>query len=204
MSEAGPGADQPPANQPRGEQPPGKPVQGDGTPNRVEVVHPKVEAVPREARAFQGQRAGVVTRTVANTLDFLLVVGVIACGYAAWCALTFLISPTRFSFPTVSFLALLICAGILMFTYFTLTWATTGRTVGDKQMGLRVVNLHGERLGWPGSALRAAFCVLLPIGLYWAIFSPTNRSVQDSVLRTSVIYDWTVRRSPPPRLTQQG
>ena len=170
----------------------------------MEVVHPKVEAVPREARPFQGQRAGVVTRTIANTLDFLLVAVVVGCGYAAWCALTFLINPTRFSFPTVSFLALLICAGILLFTYFTVTWATTGRTFGDQQMGLRVVSPRGERLGWPGSVLRAAFCVLLPIGLFWTIFSPTNRSVQDSVLRTSVIYDWTVRRRPPPRLTQQG
>jgi uncharacterized RDD family membrane protein YckC len=185
-------------------QPDGAQLQGSALPRGVEGVHPKVDAVPKEARPFQGQRAGVVTRTAANTLDFLLVAFVLGCGYAAWCALRFLINPTQFTFPKVSFFVLLVCAGALLFTYFTVTWATTGRTFGDHQMGLRVVNPHGEQLRWPGAVVRAAFCVVLPIGLYWAIFSPTNRSVQDSVLRTSVIYDWTVRTRPPPRLTQQG
>jgi hypothetical protein len=40
---------------------------------------------------------------------------------------------------------------------------------------------------------------VLPIGLYWAVLSPTNRSIQDAVLRTSVIYDWSTRRQAPPR-----
>jgi len=171
---------------------------------RVEPVHPKVDAVPWEARAFQGQRAGVVTRTAANVVDSLLVVGVLAGGYAAWCAVRFLVNPKQFSFPTVSFLAALICGGIVLFGYFTVAWATTGRTFGDQQLGLRVLNPGGDPLRWPLAVVRAAFCVLLPIGLYWAILSPTNRSVQDSLLRTSVVYDWTVRRRPPPRISSPG
>jgi uncharacterized RDD family membrane protein YckC len=170
----------------------------------VGAVHPKVDAVPWEARPFQGQRAGIVTRTAANVLDSLLVVGVLACGYAAWCAVRFLVSPKQFSFPTVSFFAVLICGGIVLFTYFTVAWATTGRTFGDQQLGLRVVNPGGDPVRWPLAVVRAGFCVLLPIGLYWAILSPTNRSVQDSVLRTSVVYDWTVRRRPPPRSSRPG
>jgi uncharacterized RDD family membrane protein YckC len=191
MSEIGPSADA--AQQ-----------QGGSMPHRVEAAHPKVDAVPWEARPFQGQRAGIVTRTAANVLDALLVVGVLACGYVAWCAARFLVNPKSFSFPTVSFLAVLICGGIVLFTYFTVAWATTGRTFGDQQLGLRVVNPGGDRLRWPLAVVRAVFCVLLPIGLYWAIISPTNRSVQDSVLRTSVIYDWTVRRRPPPQLNTLG
>jgi hypothetical protein len=35
--------------------------------------------------------------------------------------------------------------------------------------------------------------VAFPIGLAWAIISRRNRSVQDVVLRTIVIYDWSVR-----------
>jgi uncharacterized RDD family membrane protein YckC len=172
---------------------------GMALPRGVDAEHPpKVDAVPWEARPFQGQRAGIVTRTAANVLDSLLVLGVLACGYAAWCAARFLVNPKGFTFPTVSFLAVLICGGIVLFTYFTVSWVTTGRTFGDHQLGLRVVNPSGGPLRWPGAVIRAGFCVLLPIGLYWAVLSPVNRSVQDVVLRTSVIYDWTVRRRPPP------
>ncbi|MDQ5840341.1 MAG: RDD family protein [Chloroflexota bacterium] len=153
----------------------------------------RVDAVPREARPFQGQRAGIVTRTAANVVDFTVVVGVLASGYAAWCALTFLVNPARFSFPAMPFLALLVCFAIVLFAYFTVSWATTGRTYGNHLLALRVVSFRGERLGWPAAVLRAGFCVVLPIGLYWAVLSPTNRSLQDTVLRTSVLYDWTTR-----------
>ena len=164
----------------------------------------RVEAVPVEARAFQGQRAGIVTRTAANVVDFLLVVIVLSCGYAAWSAFKFLLNPKSFSFPEPSFLVLLICFEIVLFAYFTVSWATTGRTYGDHQLGLRVVNVRGEQLRWAGAVIRAGFCVLVPIGLYWAVVSATNRSIQDSVLRTSVVYDWTFSRRPPPRLTRPG
>lgn len=160
-----------------------------------------VAAVPREARSFQGQRAGIVTRTVANIVDFSLVVGAIAGGYAAWSAITFLINPTKFAFPAPSFLLLLVCYGLLLFAYLAVAWATTGRTYGDHLLGLRVVNYRGEPMRWAGSVVRSAFCVVLPIGLYWAVLSPKNRSIQDAVLRTSVIYDWTTRRQVPPQMT---
>lgn len=156
--------------------------------------HIVVDAVPREARPFQGQRAGIVTRTAANTIDFAVVTGILASGYAAWCAVRFLLNPTKFTFPAPPFLVLLACFFSVLFIYFVVSWATTGRTYGNHLLGLRVVNFRGERLRWAGAIVRAAFCIVLPIGLYWAIVSPTNRSVQDTVLRTSVIYDWTTRR----------
>lgn len=162
---------------------------------------PAVVAVPPEARRFQGLRAGIVTRTVANVVNFSVVVGTLAFGYAAWCAVTFLVNPTQFRFPAPSFLVLLICYGFVLFVYLTVSWATTGRTYGDHLLGLRVVNFRGERMRWSGSAVRSAFCVALPIGLYWAVLSPTNRSIQDAVLRTSVIYDWSTRRQPSLRIT---
>ena len=57
-------------------------------------------------------------------------------------------------------------------------------------MGLRVVNFRGRKLHWTGALIRAVFCVVFPIGLFWAVISSQNRSVQDTVMRTSVIYDW--------------
>jgi len=160
-----------------------------------------IAALPREARSFQGRRAGIVTRTVANIVDFSVVVGAIAGAYAAWAAITFLINPTKFSFPAPSFLILLVWYGLLLFAYLAVAWATTGRTYGDHLLGLRVVNSRGEPMRWAGAVIRSAFCVVLPIGLYWALLSPKNRSVQDAVLRTSVIYDWTTRRQGPQQTT---
>jgi uncharacterized RDD family membrane protein YckC len=177
---------------------------GEAAPSGQDAELRRVEAVPVEARAFQGQRADIVTRTAANIVDFIVVVGVLAFGYAAWCAITFLLNPTRFSFLAPSFAFMLICFGIVLFVDFTVSWATTGRTYGDHQLGLRVVNFRGERLRWAGAVIRAGFCVVLPIGLYWAVLSATNRSVQDSVLRTSVVYDWTTKRRPLPRITRPG
>jgi uncharacterized RDD family membrane protein YckC len=60
-------------------------------------------------------------------------------------------------------------------------------------MGLRVVNLHGVLLRVPLAFLRAVFCVVFPVGLFWVAFSRENRSLQDVVLRTSVIHDWLIR-----------
>jgi uncharacterized RDD family membrane protein YckC len=147
--------------------------------------------VPVEARRFQGHRAGVVTRTAANVVDAAVAVAVVTGGYVAWCATRFLLQPAAFSFPAPPFLALLACWAGVLFVYFTASWATTGRTYGDHLLALRVVNFRGERMSWPGAAIRSAFCLALPIGLYWAVVSATSRSLQDSILRTCVRYDWT-------------
>jgi len=39
----------------------------------------------------------------------------------------------------------------------------------------------------------------LPDRLFWCAISKENRSLQDLVLRTSVIYDWEIRSSGRPR-----
>jgi uncharacterized RDD family membrane protein YckC len=149
-----------------------------------------VDPVPREARPYQGRRAGVVSRFVANTVDFVIVALVVAGGYFGLSALLFLWSPSSFTFPDTSWTVLLIAAGSVSFVYLTLSWATTGRTYGDHLLGLRVVNFRGERMHFAGAVARSAFCVVFPIGILYALVSRANRSVQDVLLRTSVIYDW--------------
>jgi uncharacterized RDD family membrane protein YckC len=139
----------------------------------------------------------VVTRTLANLVDCVVASIVVAIGYGVWAAVVFLRAPSRWSPPSVSFAVLLIAWFGALFLYFAVSWATTGRTYGGHLLGLRVVNHRGGPLRPVGALLRAAACVVLPIGLYWALFSSENRSVQDVVLRTSVIYDWASRpRSP--------
>ena len=54
-----------------------------------------------------------------------------------------------------------------------------------------------------GALARGAFYVIFPIGLLWVLVSGQNRSLQDLVLRTSVIYDWEMHPiQPPPDPTQ--
>jgi len=57
---------------------------------------------------------------------------------------------------------------------------------------VRVVNYKGAKLRWVGAFVRALFCTIFPVGLFWVIVSSSNRSVQDVVMRTNVIYDWVI------------
>jgi uncharacterized RDD family membrane protein YckC len=151
--------------------------------------------IPQEARQFQGERAGIVTRVIANTIDFVIVVAVLLGGYVGWVALKFLWDPVNFNWPAPQFLNILIAGGVLLVFYLWISWASTGRTVGDHVMGLRVVSYTGRLMKWSGALLRSLFCTVFPIGLFWAILSRQNRSVQDVVLRSSVIYDWQIKGS---------
>jgi len=150
----------------------------------------EISALPIEARPFQGKRAGIVSRVISNSVDFAVIVLVLIGIYASWSAFVFLRNPPGFTFPSPSFFGLFVIDATLLIAYFTAAWATTGRTYGDHLMGLRVINFRGDRLRWIGALLRAGFCVFFPIGLFWVVISNQNRSVQDVVLRTSVIYDW--------------
>jgi len=153
-----------------------------------------VSTVPSAARPYQGQRAGIVTRVAANLIDVVVVIIVLAAGYATWTGWQFLYDPRSFSFPSPPTLVTVILIALwIQGVYFALAWATTGRTYGDHVMGLRVVNIKGRRMRIWGACVRAAACVLLPIGLFWIVVSRSNRSIQDVALRSSVIYDWTAR-----------
>lgn len=159
-----------------------------------------VRTIPEEARAFQGERAGIVTRTVANLVDALVAASLVGAGYLGVAAVQFLLAPTEFSFPAIRWGVAVVLTGVVLGFIFWVAWATTGRTFGGHLMGLRVVNFRGRKLHWTGALIRAGFCVIFPIGLFWAVISSQNRSVQDTVLRTSVIYDWARGPIVPRRM----
>ena len=146
--------------------------------------------VPTAARSVQGHRAGIVTRTLAASVDAAVGVAAVALGYAGAVAAYFVLSPRGFSFPDPGFGLLFACFLGFLVCYFTLAWATTGRTYGARLLGLRVVNSRGGRVR-PLIALgRALLCVFVPVVLFWVIISRENRSAADVLLRTSVVYDW--------------
>lgn len=151
----------------------------------------EVSPIPKEARPYQGVTAGLVTRFVANTIDAIVVgVALVGC-YLGISGFIFFLDPRTFTFPDASLL-LSLTAGLFIATcYLTLAWWLVGRSYGGHVMGLRVTGRKGQRLGPLRALARAAFCVFFPIGLLWCAVSPHRRSVQDAVLGTSVVYDWS-------------
>ena len=155
------------------------------------AVDHRLSAIPPAARGLQGRRAGLVSRLLANTVDFCIVALVVAAGYAGAAALRFLWNSRTFTFPAPGFGVLVIVGGVVMVLYLATCWTATGRTYGDHLLGLRVVNWRGRRLRPVGALMRAVLCVLFPIGLFWIALSRENRSLQDVLLRSSVVYDWS-------------
>ena len=159
-----------------------------------EPVHPvHVDPVPREAREFQGQRAGVVTRTAAGAVDYAIAAVAVLATYVGVAMLQFLVDPRDFVWPTVPFLGFVGLGWLYLIGYLTIAWAITGRSFGARLMGVRVVNFRGRRMRFGPAMLRAVFCVGFSVGLFWCAINRSNRSVQDIVLRTSVIHDWSNR-----------
>ena len=162
-----------------------------------------VDPIPREARPFQGHRAGLVTRTAAVAIDLGIVLIALGVCHLGVFAFLYLLNPGNFTAPTLSVGLEYAAGSLLLIVYLTVTWMGSGRTYGNHVMGLRVVNRRGQRLHPVASFVRAVLYVIFPIGLLWVLVSGRNRSLQDLVVRTSVIYDWGARALPhapePPR-----
>ncbi len=146
--------------------------------------------IPPAVRPYQGQRAGIVSRILANVIDALFVVAVLAGVYLAVSGVWFIVTPTGFHFPTPPRWLALTAAGVALVGYFAVSWHTSGRTYGDQVLGLRVVDRRGRRLHPLMAFVRALFCAVFLVGILWVAVSPRRRSIQDLVLRTAVIYDW--------------
>lgn len=144
----------------------------------------------------------MVTRTVAAGIDAAIVAMVLLLVYLGYAGLLFLVDPRSFSFPDPRLLVSLLMGAIVLFLYLTAAWAIGGRTYGNLVMGLRVTGVFGGDVGWVRAAARAAFYIGLPIGLFWVAVDRRQRSIQDRVLATAVVYDWQprTRREPPAAL----
>ena len=157
-----------------------------------------VDPIPREARPFQGHRAGLVTRIAAAAIDLGIVIIALVVCYLGLTAFLFLFDPRNFTAPAPSPWLVYAAGCLLLIVYVGVSWMGSGRTYGNHVMGLRVVNRKGQRLHLLVSLVRAVLYVIFPIGLLWVLVSGHNRSLQDLVVRTSVIYDWDVRPLPHP------
>jgi uncharacterized RDD family membrane protein YckC len=155
-----------------------------------------VTVFPPAAAERQGMRAGVVSRVAVMVIDALVVTADTVLLYLVWAGIRFLWLRGSFSWPNVSLPEMFTVGSIVCVVYLTSGWASTGRTAGKRLVGLRVVDVEGQRLRMRGAFLRALACTYIPIGLLWCAVSSKNRSLQDIVLRTSVIYDWQSKVLP--------
>ncbi|MGY1746953.1 RDD family protein [Blastococcus sp. SYSU D00695] len=150
---------------------------------------PTAPATPSGRASASGRPAGFVSRALANAVDVVVVGLALTVGYAAVAGLRFLWAPTSFRLVAPDLPGVVVTAGVGLVLYWTVSWTRTGRTSGDQVMALRVVGPHGARLHLLHAAVRAVACVLFLPGLFWVLVSRRNRSVQDVLLRTAVVYD---------------
>lgn len=167
------------------------------------VERGRSSAIPAAARPYQGQPAGVVTRVVASAIDAVVVMVIAAAIYGGIAGVSFLIRPRNFSWPSGLGWSIPVVILVISVPYLALSWATVGRTAGDSLLGLRVADRRGRRLGVGRAVARAVLCALFPIGLFWVAVSRANRSVQDILLRTAVVYAWTPRVTPADATTRE-
>ena len=150
----------------------------------------KFNTIPERARNIQGMTAGFTSRFISVLIDIAVIAVFVLCSYGLWIFMRYVLS-VFYDLPQLSGVPFLIIGYALMWFYWTWSWATGGKTLGNLLMGLRVQMISGGSLSLGPSALRALFSVAFPVGLAWAIINRNNRSVQDIVLRTQVVYDWT-------------
>jgi uncharacterized RDD family membrane protein YckC len=144
-----------------------------------------------EARALQGHRAGFASRLVADAIDLgvawlLGLSALVAAG-----VVHYLVTGPPLGLPVLPNWLDATLGGAVAVVYLGLSWAATGRSVGKQVAGLRVIGRTGGRLSLWRSFSRALLYVLFPAGLLWVLASRRNASVQDLVVGTAVVYDWT-------------
>jgi uncharacterized RDD family membrane protein YckC len=133
--------------------------------------------------------AGVVTRVLAAAVDVAAIALLAVALDLAAAGVRFVWSPVDFQWPRPalgSSIVVLLAIGVV---YLTVAWATTGRTYGDRLLGLRVLSMRRGLLGWTRAFLRAVASVLWPVGLLWSGISRTRSSLQDILFRSVVVYD---------------
>ncbi len=152
-----------------------------------QAVH--FNAMPSRARNIQGLPAGFTSRFIAVLIDIAMIALLLVGTYGLWLGLRYILS-VFYDIPPISGLPLLLVGYFLMWAYWTWSWASGGRSLGNVLMGLRVQTRSGGTLSIGQAAGRALFSVVFPVGLAWSIISRSNLSVQDIVMRTEVVFNW--------------
>ena len=153
-----------------------------------------MSSAERKARAIavRGHRAGFLTRLVAGGIDLVVTALILFGVLVAFAIGRYLVGSAPLTLPRVHGLFTAAAYPVVEVLYLATAWATTGRTVGDQLLGLRVVRGSGTRLGKIQSLLRAAFCSAFGfVSMLWILVSSKNNAIHDILFRTAVVYDWS-------------
>lgn len=75
--------------------------------------------------------------------------------------------------------------------YFVYFWSTTGQTIGDTVMKIKVVRTDGQPLSWSTGIIRYVGVVIsvvcLFIGLLWVLWDPNKQGWHDKIANTYVV-----------------
>ncbi len=151
---------------------------------------------------LQGRLAGFPSRVLADFIDVAIAFGIFVLIYSGLSILwDFFQSDTiqiKVQSPGINASGMALTALI----YFTLGWASTGRTIGKQIMGLRAVCRDGTPMHTGRALGRAALCVAFyPFVMWTVLFSRRNAGIHDMICKTVVVYDWipeTAKRHLPP------
>lgn len=134
-----------------------------------------------------------MSRVLAGGIDYSVAALLLVAIWVGAHGVRFLLRPRTFEWAEAGRLGTVTSFLVVLMIYLAFGWATTGRTIGDQVLGLRVISASSGRVHPVVALGRAAFYALFPLGLLWAVVDLRNRSVQDLLLRTSVVYDWMHR-----------
>ena len=147
---------------------------------------------------MQGLRAGFVSRVTAAAIDVLLVFVTFFAALAGWAVLVYLVTSDPLDLPDPGAVWSGVGMFVLLVVVLTVFWSSSGRTIGDSVVGLRVITETGSRLSWRRALTRAVVVVVIPVlSMLWILVSRKNAGIHDLVCRTTVIYDWRPRSSTP-------
>lgn len=142
--------------------------------------------------ALPNAYAGIVTRTIAFTLDVAIVDAAAALvGVTVGLGLSVLSVPSQVDTIVAAILGALWVAWSV--GYFAFFWSTTGQTPGNRVMGIRVIDSRGRGPLKPRRAvLRFGGLCLAAIPLFagflMMLWDDRARCLQDHLARTVVVY----------------
>ena len=118
----------------------------------------------RRARAglVLGRRAGLVSRVLAGGIDLAVTGLIVFGGLVGFAVVRYMLGLAPLQLPRVSGIFTLVAFPITEAVYLAITWSKSGRSVGKKIVGLRVVRNEGVPAG--AAAVDAACNPLRALG----------------------------------------
>ena len=158
---------------------------------------PNIEAAREigQTPGITGNYAGPVTRLFAFLGDMFVVWGVFTLVGIGIALVVGLFAPDALSGSSVlrGVIGLLLLA-MWIFSYFTLSLAIAGRTIGMSIIGLLAVTREGDQITPKTAVLRGLVYpfsfLVLGLGLIGILIGKERRALHDAAAGTVVVYDW--------------